>query len=377
MDPIELAQQLIRCESVTPADAGALDLLEKALKSLGFKVRRLPFEEAGTPPIDNFYARLGSGSPNLCFAGHSDVVPSGDAAAWSSAPFAGEVKNGLLFGRGASDMKGAVAAFICGCSDVLAGGKLKGSLSLLITGDEEGPAINGTKKMLKALAEEGERIDYCIVGEPTNPAKLGEMIKIGRRGSMNVRLSVSGEQGHVAYPHLADNPVPDLVKLLSYLPQGNLDKGTARFQPSNLEVTALSTGTEAFNVIPGTATALFNVRFSDLHTGASMQAMIKDKLDKASVPYKIDFHVKGEAFLSEPGLLADSLVSAIKARVGASPDLSTTGGTSDARYIKNYAEVAEFGLVGKTMHAVDEHVAVDDILALRDIYASVIRDIAG
>lgn len=371
VDAVEMAQALIRCESVTPHDDGALDLLEKTLTNLGFTCQRLPFSEDGTPDIDNLYARRGTSSPNLCFAGHSDVVPVGNVDAWADNPFAATIRDGKLYGRGSSDMKGAVAAFVAAASRHSAD-DLSGSLSLLITGDEEGPAINGTRKVIEALDAKGEKIDFCIVGEPTNPNIMGEMIKIGRRGSMNMRLTVEGVQGHVAYPHLAENPVPNLVKLLSHLKQGQFDEGTEYFQPSNLEVTALFTDAQAFNVIAGKATALFNARFSDLHTGASISKTVSEQLDSAGIEYKLDIQIKGEAFLQEPGPLSSALSDAVEATIGKAPELSTTGGTSDARYIKNYADVAEFGLVGKTMHAVDEHVLVADVEALADIYSGVI-----
>lgn len=374
IDAVEMTQKLIRCESVTPHDGGALDLLENTLTDLGFTCQRLPFSEEGTPDIDNLYARRGSAAPNLCFAGHSDVVPVGNVDAWADNPFAATIRDGKLFGRGASDMKGAVAAFVAAASRH-AEGDLNGSLSLLITGDEEGPAINGTKKMLEALDAKGEKIDFCIVGEPTNPNKMGEMIKIGRRGSMNVRIEVKGVQGHVAYPHLAENPVPNLVNLLTHLKQGQFDEGTEYFQPSNLEVTALFTDAQAHNVIAGKATALLNARFSDLHTGDEISKTIISQLDKADIPYDINIQIKGEAFLQKPGPLSSALSDAVEATIGKAPELSTTGGTSDARYIKNYADVAEFGLVGKTMHAVDEHVEVADIEALADVYSGVIKKI--
>jgi succinyl-diaminopimelate desuccinylase len=376
VDPIEMAQALIRCQSVTPHDDGALDLLEETLTGLGFSCIRLPFSQEGTPTIDNLYARRGDASPNLCFAGHSDVVPVGNADAWADDPFAATIRDGKLFGRGSSDMKGAVAAFVAAASRQTQE-QLSGSLSLLITGDEEGPAINGTRKMLEALAERDEVINYCIVGEPTNPNTMGEMIKIGRRGSMNVRVTVNGVQGHVAYPHLAENPVPQLVNLLTHLKQGTFDDGTEYFQPSNLEVTALFTDAQAHNVIAGTATALLNARFSDLHTGDAISKTIVEQLNSANIPYDINIQIKGEAFLQEPGPLSAALSGAVEARLGKAPELSTTGGTSDARYIKNYADVAEFGLVGKTMHAIDEHVLVEDIEALADVYEGTITRILG
>jgi len=370
INAVEFAQDLIRCKSITPADDGALDTLERVLSDMGFVCTRLPFQEEGTPRIDNLYARRGTASPNLCFAGHTDVVPTGDESNWSDDPFAATIRDGVLYGRGATDMKGAVAAFVAAVSRVEGE---NGSISLLITGDEEGPAVNGTRKMLVALDEMGEKLDMCIVGEPTNPNALGEMIKIGRRGSMNMRLDVIGTQGHAAYPHLADNPVPRLHKLLGALRVGHWDEGTDRFLPSNLEVTALSTDAQAFNVIPGRATAMFNIRFSDLHTGASIAEEIRAQFDSVGVDYELDVAIKGEAFLCEPGALAHALQDASKAQLGKAPEFSTTGGTSDARYIKDYAEVAEFGLVSQSMHKIDENANVADIETLANIYEDVIR----
>ena len=375
IDPVELTQALVRCPSVTPAEAGALDLLEETLTGLGFRCTRLPFSEEGTPTIDNLYARIGDSAPHLCFAGHTDVVPVGDASQWAAEPFSGDIRDGQVFGRGTADMKGAVAAFVAAAARSISKGDLGGSLSLLITGDEEGPAINGTRKMLDWIVGEGEVPDHCIVGEPTNPTAMGEMIKIGRRGSMNGIITVTGLQGHVAYPNLNENPVPGLVRILAGLKTGPLDEGNEHFQPSNFEVTAIDVGEPAHNVVPGRARALFNVRFSTLQKSADLKDMIRTDCDKAGVDHDLAFHVKGEPFLCEPGRLVEALSAAIEKRLGRPPELGTTGGTSDARYIAPLCPVAEFGLVGATMHAVDEQAGVGDIEALADIYEAVIADL--
>ncbi len=375
IDPVELTQALVRCPSVTPKDAGALDLLEKTLTGLGFRCTRLPFSEEGTPSVDNLYARIGDQAPHLCFAGHTDVVPVGDASVWAGEPFSGEIRDGQVYGRGTSDMKGAVAAFVAAAARVIGSGEFSGSLSMLITGDEEGPAINGTRKMLEWLVKEGETPDHCIVGEPTNPSAMGEMIKIGRRGSMNGTITVTGLQGHVAYPDRNENPVPGLVRILSGLKTGPLDEGNEHFQPSNFEVTAIDVGEPAHNVVPGRARALFNVRFSTLHKSDDLKEMIREQCDKAGVEHELAFHLKGEPFLCEPGALVQALSAAIESRLGRRPELGTTGGTSDARYIAPLCPVAEFGLVGATMHAVDEQAGVGDIEALADIYELVINEI--
>ncbi len=373
IDALGLSQAMIRCNSVTPADGGALDVLQGALEPLGFECHRLTFGGGDSDPIDNLYARRGTTGPNLCFAGHTDVVPVGDREAWTSDPFAGEVRDGVLYGRGASDMKSAIAAFAAATARFLEDNRtFGGSLSLLITGDEEGPAINGTKKVVEWLQERGEQIDACLVGEPTNPDRLGEMIKIGRRGSMMLDLVVRGVQGHVAYPHLADNPITPLVRMLAALKAEPLDAGTEHFQPSNLEVVSIDTGNAASNVIPAQTRARINIRFNDLHTGASLEAWVRDKLDAVGKNYDLAVHITGEAFLTPPGRLSEVISNAISARLGVKPDLSTTGGTSDARFIKDIAPVAEFGLIGSTMHKVDEHVSVADIEALSDIYYDVI-----
>ncbi len=375
IDPVELTQALVRCPSVTPAEAGALDLLQETLTGLGFRCTRLPFSEEGTPTIDNLYARIGDSAPHLCFAGHTDVVPVGDASDWAGEPFSGEIRGGQVYGRGTADMKGAVAAFVAAAARIIDNGELKGSLSLLITGDEEGPAINGTRKMLEWVVSEGEVPDHCIVGEPTNPTAMGEMIKIGRRGSMNGIITVSGLQGHVAYPNLNENPVPGLVRILAGLKTGPLDEGNEHFQPSNFEVTAIDVGEPAHNVVPGRARALFNLRFSTLQKSDDLKEMIRKQCLESGVEHELEFHLKGEPFLCEPGRLVEALSAAIEKRLGRRPELGTTGGTSDARYVAPLCPVAEFGLVGATMHAVDEQVGVGDIEALADIYELVIRDL--
>lgn len=385
LDPLDLAQRLIRCPSVTPAEGGALDLLQAELEALGFVCHRLVFSEAGTPDVDNLYARLGSEQPNFCFAGHTDVVPVGNTADWSVDPFAAEVRGADLVGRGASDMKGAIACMVAAISDYLAeNGRPAGSISLLITGDEEGPSINGTRKMLGWLAERGERLDACLVGEPTNPEALGDMVKIGRRGSLTAQLTVEGVQGHTAYPHLADNPVHHLVRLLQAVTAEPLDSGSDHFQPSTLQISTVDVGNPATNVIPAKATAAFNIRFNDLHSGASLEAWLREtfdgvmaeaaKTEGSRATYDLRIRVSGESFLTPPGPLSDLLQVAVEAATGQRPQLSTTGGTSDARFIKDVCPVAEFGLVGKTMHQVDERVAVSDLVALTKVYRRVLRD---
>jgi len=374
IDALELARALIRCPSVTPEDAGALGVLEAALKPLGFSCHRLRFSEAGTPDVENLYARAGTGGRNFCFAGHTDVVPVGNEKAWTVNPFGAAVVDGVLYGRGASDMKGAVAAFAAAASRFLArrDDGFDGSISLLITGDEEGPSINGTRKVLGWLKERGERLDACVVGEPTNPTRLGEMIKIGRRGSLSGWITVSGTQGHTAYPHLADNPLPRLVRMLDSLATMILDDGTAHFQPSNLQLTTIDVGNSATNVIPGEARAAFNIRFNDLHTGESLIRRVRERLDQAGGRYELRTQITGEAFLTPPGAFSELLAGAVERVTGRRPELSTTGGTSDARFIKDYCPVAEFGLVGQTMHKTDERVALADLAALADIYEAVL-----
>jgi len=372
LDPVSLAQALIRCASVTPADAGAQSVLRAVLEPLGFACTDLPFGE-GEARIENLYARIGSGAPHFCFAGHTDVVPPGNAP-WADDPFAATIRDGRLFGRGACDMKGAIACFAAAAARHLAarGGRPAGSVSLLITGDEEGPAVNGTMRMLDWLAARGEIPDFCLVGEPTNVERLGDMVKIGRRGSMNGTITVHGTQGHVAYPHLADNPVLRLVRMLEALTAEPLDQGTNWFQPSSLQPTTFDVGNPATNVIPARAAARFNIRFNDRHTGESLTRWVRERLDAAGGRYTLDVEVSGEAFLTRPGADVERLSAAIEAVTGIKPRLDTGGGTSDARFIARHCPVAEFGLVGRTMHKADENVPVADLLALTEIYAAVL-----
>lgn len=374
VDPVALTQDLIRCPSVTPAEGGALDLLQGVLEGLGFTCHRLKFSDAGTPDIDNLYARRGEARPNLCFAGHTDVVPTGPVASWSSDPFSGDVRNGEIHGRGAADMKGAIACWVAAVARRLDKGPINGSISLLITGDEEGPAINGTVKMLQWLVDRGETLDSCITGEPTNPETLGEMMKIGRRGSLNAMLTVEGIQGHVAYPHLADNAAHRLTAMLDALIAAPLDEGSEHFQPSVLQVTGIESGMEATNIIPGSARAAFNARFNDLHNSETLTAMLRARLDRAAAgaAYTLDIKVSGESFYTPPGPLSDLVGAAVEHVLGIHPELSTTGGTSDSRFIKDHCPVLDFGLVGQTMHKIDERVAVADIENLTAIYEAVI-----
>lgn len=376
LDPVELSQALIRCPSITPVDAGALDVLQGVLESHGFACTRKIFEQPGTEPVDNLYARLGDQAPNLCFAGHTDVVPPGDEALWAHPPFAADIVEGKLFGRGATDMKCAIAAFAVAAARFAgeSGGRLPGSLSLLITGDEEGVSINGTKKMLHWLETEGHVLDACLVGEPTNPHTLGEMAKIGRRGSMNLALTVKGTQGHAAYPHMADNPIPHMVRMLSALIDEPLDDGTDHFQPSTLTITTVDVGNPVTNVIPALASAHINIRFNDRHTGASIEQLVRERLDREGAAYDLAVQISGDSFLSPPGILSDAISTAVHRITGRTPELSTTGGTSDARFIKDYCPVAEFGMISDTAHKTDEHVLVSDIHALTDIYGLVIRE---
>ena len=374
IDPVALTQALIRHPSVTPKDEGALGALEAALKPLGFECHRLLFKEPGTPDVDNLYARWGKGTPHFCFAGHMDVVPVGDLKGWTVDPFGGEIVDGHVYGRGATDMKGAVAAFTAAAAQFLArrGKNFKGSISLLITGDEEGPAINGTAKMLKWIADRGETIDACVVGEPSNETAMGDMIKIGRRGSVNYSLTVTGMQGHVAYPHLADNPNHRLVRMLAALTEPELDKGNEWFQQSSLQVTTIDVGNPAHNVIPAIARAGFNIRFNDEHRSETLTKWVRERLDKVGGRYDLQVYVSGESFLTKPGTLSDLVSNAAASVTGRNARLSTTGGTSDARFICNYAPVVEFGLISRTMHKVDERAAVADIRNLATIYGTIL-----
>ncbi len=375
---IALTQALMQCASVTPRDAGALDVLQKALEAAGFVCHRLTFSEPGTPDVDNLYARFGTSAPNFCFAGHTDVVPVGDKNAWSVDPFSGTIRDGMIVGRGAADMKAAVAAFVVAAQRFIGAtaGDFDGSISLLITGDEEGPAINGTRKVLDWMAERGEKIDHCIVGEPTNPSELGEMVKIGRRGSFTGYLTVTGTEGHVAYPHLADNPIPHMAAMITALDSHILDDGTEHFQPSNLEFTTVDVGNPATNVIARTAKATFNIRFNTEHSHDALEATIRTILDRIATErncrYTLDCSRNSSPFLTPEGEFSALIVAAIEKRLGIKPVLSTTGGTSDARFIKDYCPVAEFGLISQTMHKVDERASISDIEALTDIYTDIL-----
>jgi succinyl-diaminopimelate desuccinylase len=373
IDPIELSRDLIRRNSVTPADGGAMDIVQRALADLGFACRRMRFGE-----IENLYARRGTARPNLCFAGHTDVVPVGDAGAWSRQPFDAAIEDGVLYGRGAVDMKSAIAAFTSAVAAVLARGEPAGSISLLITGDEEGVATHGTKAVVEALIAQGEAIDHCVVGEPSSSAALGDMIKIGRRGSINGYITVQGAQGHVAYPHRAANPVPVLINFLSAVQSRVLDEGYTAFQPSNLEVTTIDVGNPATNVIPAVANARLNIRFNPGHTGEVLAAWLQAEAEKAADGFSgtvtLRCEISGEAFLTPPGPFTDLVAASVKAVSGVEPELSTTGGTSDARFIRAMCPVVEFGLVGATMHAVDERAPVAEIRTLAKIYERLIDD---
>ena len=372
-DPVPLAQDLIRCPSVTPEEQGAIGVVEEALGRLGFTCHRLRFEAPTTPPVENLYARIGRGEPNLAFAGHTDVVPPGDLSSWRVDPFAGEIVGGILYGRGAVDMKGAIACFIAAAARFLDERRPAGSISLLITGDEEGPAINGTRKLLAWLKEQGERLDACVVGEPTNPKQIGEMIKIGRRGSLTGRLRVRGVQGHTAYPERADNPIPRLLALLQALATTPLDSGSEHFDPSHLEITSVDVGSPASNVIPGEARAVFNVRFNDRFTVRSLERWLRTRLAEAGGAYDLEVDVAGEAFVTLPGPLTELLETVIERELGVVPELSTSGGTSDARFIKDVCPVVEFGLISETIHQVNERVAVSDLEALTRVYRGLLE----
>lgn len=378
-DPVALARELIRCPSVTPDEGGALSVLERVLGAAGFAVHRMVFSDEGTPDVENFYARIGTGAPHLTFAGHTDVVPPGNVSAWSHPPFAGEIANGTLYGRGAVDMKGGIAAALAATLDHLGthGGKPKGSVSFLITGDEESVAVNGTVKLLQWAAARGEKFDHCILAEPSNVDALGDTIKIGRRGSLNGTLVVTGKQGHVAYPHRADNPVRGIVTLISALNAQPLDAGSDFFDPSNLEFTSVDVGNRTVNLIPGEARARFNIRFNDRHTKNSLKTLMQERA-AAVAGDRIRFHFEWEpsnadVFITRPGPFTDLVAGAIETVTGRKPVLSSSGGTSDARFIKDYCAVVEFGLVGQSMHAVDEHVPVGDLVALTAIYKRILE----
>jgi succinyl-diaminopimelate desuccinylase len=379
INELQLAKELIKFPSVTPIDAGIMKFLERKLKTLGFKTKILEFKEKNSKPVKNLYARLGNQGPNFCYAGHLDVVPAGNLKEWTVNPFKPSIKKGHLIGRGANDMKSSIAAFVSAVSNFVSNKKkFNGSISLLITGDEEGVAINGTKKVVNYLRKKKEKIDFCLVGEPTNPNKLGEMIKIGRRGSMTGRLSIIGVQGHVAYPQRANNPSTGLVEILKELKEIKFDNGTKDFQPTNLEITKINIDNFADNVIPGLATAKFNIRFNNKHTSNSIKKkidrIIKKISNKNNSKFKIDYSVSGEAFLTKPNDTTFMIRDIIKKITKIKPQLSTTGGTSDARFIRKIAPCLEFGLVGKTMHKVDEAVSLSDLKKLTQIYTEILKN---
>jgi succinyl-diaminopimelate desuccinylase len=377
-DALSIARELVRCRSVTPADAGALGVLEDILKAAGFETHRVTFGEPATADVDNLYARIGTAAPHITFAGHTDVVPPGDESAWSHGAFAGEVKDGLLYGRGAVDMKGGIACSVAAVLDYLAdhGGKPKGSISFLITGDEEDISVNGTIKLLQWVAARGETFDHCVLGEPSNVQVLGDCIKVGRRGSQSGTLYVDGVQGHVAYPQRAANPVPDISRLIVALSDDPLDQGSAQFQASNLEFTSVDVGNTATNVIPGQARAKFNIRFNDHHTQETLRQLVEARLAKATgnrVRARIVWEPSNSnVFVTKPGPFTDLAVAAIEEVTGRRPELSTSGGTSDARFISGYCPVIEFGLVGQTMHQIDERTPVADLEKLTKIYRGIL-----
>ena len=379
INAVDLTSKLIRCESITPNSAGAIDLLISYLEPLGFKCKKINFGE-GIEKVENLYARFGTKGPNICFAGHVDVVPTGDIKKWSMDPFGGEIKQGKIWGRGAADMKSGIAAFLSSVSNFLSKEKdfeKIGSISFLITSDEEGKAINGTKKVVEWLEEKEEKITACIVGEPTNVSEIGDTIKVGRRGSFTGFLKVKGVQGHVGYPHLADNPINSLIKMLEPFVKIYLDEGTENFQPSSVMITSVDVNNNASNVIPGEVSATFNIRFNNLHTINSLKAMLKNQFNKITQNYEFDYYCNAEPFLTNDEFLKSTIEKAIKSVVKINPKQSTSGGTSDARFISKICPVVEFGLVGKTMHKIDENVDVDDITKLVSIYSFFLSNYFG
>jgi len=379
INAVDLTSKLIRCESITPNSAGAIELLISYLEPLGFKCKKINFGE-GIEKVENLYARFGTKGPNICFAGHVDVVPTGDIKKWSMDPFGGEIKQGKIWGRGAADMKSGIAAFLSSVSNFLSKEKdfeKIGSISFLITSDEEGKAINGTKKVVEWLEEKEEKITACIVGEPTNVSEMGDTIKVGRRGSFTGFLKVKGVQGHVGYPHLADNPINSLIKMLEPFVKIYLDEGTENFQPSSVMITSVDVNNNASNVIPGEVSATFNIRFNNLHTINSLKAMLKNQFNKITQNYEFDYYCNAEPFLTNDEFLKSTIEKAIKSVVKINPKQSTSGGTSDARFISKICPVVEFGLVGKTMHKIDENVDVDDITKLVSIYSFFLSNYFG
>lgn len=378
IDPIEIAQALICCRSVTPDEGGALTYIESVLRPAGYAVHRMTFSEPGTPNVENLYARIGTSGPNLCFAGHTDVVPPGDVRAWTHDPFSADVQDDVMYGRGAVDMKGAIACFMAAALRVKAAGDLRGSISFLITGDEEGPSINGTAKVLDWLVQQGETLDACVVGEPSNPQALGDEIKIGRRGSLNAELTVSGKQGHAAYPQLAENPVPKLARIIDRLSSQLLDQGTPEFEPSSLQVTVVSVPNTATNVIPAEASAKFNIRYNDLWRRPQLEEWVRLQCEAAaggvSARWSVSFSGTGDVFITEPGALVETMLEAVHKVTGRTPALTTGGGTSDARFIQAHCPVIEFGLVNATIHQVDERTSLTDLQQLTAIYEEFIAN---
>lgn len=374
-DPVDIAQALIRCRSVTPAEGGALDYLGTLLGRAGFEIHRQQFSSPNMPAIDNLFAKIGSGRPHLVFAGHTDVVPPGVESRWSHPPFAGDVVGGKVYGRGATDMKGAVAAFAATALDYVKRNKLKGTISFLITGDEEGPAVNGTVKLLAWAKAQGETFDHAIVGEPTGVKRVGDTIKIGRRGSLSATLTVFGKQGHAAYPERALNPVRPMIRMLDALTAKPFDKGSKEFQPSNLEVTSVDVGNPAFNVIPAEAAARFNIRFNDKHTPLSLRKAIEKRVKAAArgARYRLDWEPASESYRTKRGPFVDLVIKAVADVAKVKTEISTSGGTSDARFIKNYCPVIDLGLVGTTMHQIDEHAPVADLKKLAKIYRAILE----
>ena len=374
-DPLELTSELIRCRSVTPNNDGAIELLSKKLEDIGFDCEIIEFTEEGTEPIKNLWARIGNKRPCLSFAGHTDVVPVADEESWSCPPFLGKNNGEVIIGRGAADMKGSISSFVSAVSKFLVenSNSFEGSIAFIITGDEEGVAINGTSKLLKWMEKKGYSFDDCIVGEPTNPNSLGEMIKIGRRGSTNITITCNGLEGHVAYPHLADNPIPKLVKIINELISQPLDEGNEYFDASNLELTSIDTGNFATNVIPSSITACLNIRYNDNFDKDKIEEEINKRLNCFDYDFDVEFQHSGDSFITKPGQFVNDLQAIIEKHSGIKPVLSTTGGTSDARFIKDYGRVVEFGLIGKSMHKIDEFSKNEDIIMLRDIYFDVLR----
>ena len=378
MNEIELTKSLINCQSVTPENDGVLDFLENELSKIGFNCKRYKFSDTNTPDVDNLYAKFGDEKPNFCFGGHTDVVPIGDDSAWSFHPFEGEVNDGRLYGRGSCDMKSAIAAFVCASKDFIDNKKFTGSISMLVTNDEEGPAINGTRKVLEKIYSEGEEIDSCLVGEPTSPKNLGEMIKIGRRGSLMAKIEILGKQGHVAYPEWNLNPIDPLNKIIYELNDLQLDKGSNEFPASNIEFVNIASGESASNIVPNTAKGQLNIRFNTDHTSESLKqkinAVIKNHTDNSNYKANVEYNCTAEPFLTQAGKFTDIIKKSVDEITGIVSEFSTTGGTSDARFFKDYCEVVEFGIVGESAHQVDENVRIEDISKLKRIYNKILEN---